>query len=121
MLSVRKGFTLIELLIVVVIIGILATISVPRFTRSKEKVYLTTMKSDLRTLMTAQETYYADNQSYTTELTASQFKPSPGVTITSIEVGEGTFTAVAAYPGGTKRTCTITVGAGPNDGEPICN
>jgi len=49
----RKGFTLIELLIVVVIIGILASIAIPKFANTKEKAYLTSMKSDLRNLVTA--------------------------------------------------------------------
>ena len=51
----RKGFTLIELLIVVVIIGILAAIAIPKFANTKEKAYLASMKSDLRNLVTAQE------------------------------------------------------------------
>src|SRR6266487_4970400 len=53
----RKGFTLIELLIVVVIIGILAAIAIPKFANTKEKAYLASMKSDLRNLITAEEAY----------------------------------------------------------------
>src|SRR5690348_4690167 len=57
----RKGFTLIELLIVVVMIGILAAIAIPKFANTKEKAYLATMKSDLRNLITAEESYFGDN------------------------------------------------------------
>src|SRR5207253_10825814 len=59
----RKGFTLIELLIVVVIIGILAAIAIPKFANTKEKAYLASMKSDLRNLVTAEEAYFADSRS----------------------------------------------------------
>ncbi len=62
----RKGFTLIELLIVVVIIGILAAIAIPKFANTKEKAYLASMKSDLRNLITAEEAYFADSVKYTT-------------------------------------------------------
>ncbi len=60
----RKGFTLIELLIVVVIIGILAAIAIPKFANTKEKAYLASMKSDLRNLITAEEAYFADSVKY---------------------------------------------------------
>ncbi len=56
-----KGFTLIELLIVVVIIGILAAIAIPKFAATKERAYLALMKSDLRNLATAEEGYAANN------------------------------------------------------------
>src|SRR2546425_7724405 len=60
----RKGFTLIELLIVVVIIGILAAIAIPKFANTKAKAYIASMKSDLRNLVTAEEAYFADSVKY---------------------------------------------------------
>src|SRR5947208_16421966 len=58
-MSTKKGFTLIELLIVVVIIGILAAIAIPKFANTKDKAYVAQMKSDLRNLATYEEQYAA--------------------------------------------------------------
>jgi prepilin-type N-terminal cleavage/methylation domain-containing protein len=60
----NQGFTLIELLIVVVIIGILAAIAIPRFSSTKGKAFDAAAKTDLRNAMTAQEAYYSDFQLY---------------------------------------------------------
>ena len=60
----RKGFTLIELLIVVVIIGILAAIAIPKFANTKQKAIVASMKSDLWNLVTAQEAFFSDNNVY---------------------------------------------------------
>jgi type IV pilus assembly protein PilA len=65
-MSNRKGFTLIELLIVVVIIGILAAIAIPKFANTKQKAVKSSMISDLRNLATAQEAFYADSTKYAT-------------------------------------------------------
>ncbi len=121
MLSNRKGFTLIELLIVVVIIGILAAIAIPKFANTKEKAYVAAMKSDLKNLSTAQEAYFSDAQMYTTTLTTAQFAPSTGVTV-NITSGTGTGWAANSSHTGTSKTCAIAVGGGAlNEGEPICS
>src|SRR3989454_7267491 len=73
----RKGFTLIELLIVVVIIGILAAIAIPKFANTKAKAYIASMKSDLRNLVTAEETYFADSVKYSAT-TACTTPPTAG-------------------------------------------
>jgi prepilin-type N-terminal cleavage/methylation domain-containing protein len=86
-MSGRKGFTLIELLIVVVIIGILASIAIPKFANTKDKAYVAQMKSDLRNLATYEEQYAADNGgSYfggtaTMAVPLQGFTPSQNVTI----------------------------------------
>ena len=86
----KKGFTLIELLIVVVIIGILAAIAIPKFANTKEKAYVAAMKSDLRNLATYEEQYAADNNGAYFAGTATSaaplrgFTPSQNVTVTAI-------------------------------------
>ena len=118
----RKGFTLIELLIVVVIIGILAAIAIPKFANTKEKAYLTAMKSDLRNLVTAEEAYFAEFATYTSTLTSSQYRTSTGVSGLAITPGTGGFTASVTYPGGTTKTCQIsTLPGAARDGEPVCD
>jgi type IV pilus assembly protein PilA len=126
MLSNRKGFTLIELLIVVVIIGILAAIAIPKFANTKEKAYIAAMKSDLRNLTNAQEAYFTESLTYATELTPAQFQPSTGVTYVLTSVTGAGWAATASHdnlPGGV--TCTVYVGAAATaanvpDGEPRC-
>ena len=68
----RKGFTLIELLIVVVIIGILAAIAIPKFSSVKQKGYKTQAIAELQSLKTAEETFFTDSNRYgaITELTS---------------------------------------------------
>jgi type II secretion system protein G len=127
MIRRRAGFTLIELLIVVVIIGILAAIAIPKFSTTKEKAYVTAMKSDLRNLATAMEAYSADAMVYTSNvallgITATNGVSTPTVTVNADNQGwTGTVTHQA-----TSITCTIYVGsdataAGVPDGAPQCS
>ncbi len=76
----KKGFTLIELLIVVVIIGILAAIAIPKFASTKDKAYVAAMKSDLRNLATYEEQYAADNNGAYFAGTATMIAPLQGFT-----------------------------------------
>ncbi len=115
----RKGFTLIELLIVVVIIGILAAIAIPKFADTKEKAYKTAMKSDLKNLVSAAEAHFANNNSY------SGF-PEPvgssGVTL-GFNGDDRGWSATATH-GNTDITCEISVGEAAGDGpegQPVCS
>lgn len=58
------AFTLIELLIVVAIIAILALIAVPNFLEAQLRAKISRCKADMRTIKTAMEAYYVDNNSY---------------------------------------------------------
>jgi len=110
----KKGFTLIELLIVVVIIGILAAIAIPKFANTKDKAYVAAMKSDLRNLATYEEQYAADNNGsyFSGDGTAQGFTPSQNVTVTATVVAgpPETWTATASHSQSAK-TCDNSSGA----------
>ncbi|MBF0440657.1 MAG: prepilin-type N-terminal cleavage/methylation domain-containing protein [Oligoflexales bacterium] len=59
-----KGFSLVELMIVVGIIGILATIAVPKFKNFQGKARMAEAKNMLQQIFTLEESYYADNGTY---------------------------------------------------------
>lgn len=106
MKTTTSGFTLIELLIVVVIIGILAAIAIPKFSSTREKAFISAAKADLRNLASQQEVYYNESYSYG-DLTDVGFTGSDGVTVT---IGEATnlgWSASAAHAGLPSVTCAI--------------
>jgi prepilin-type N-terminal cleavage/methylation domain-containing protein len=128
----RKGFTLIELLIVVVIIGILAAIAIPKFANTKEKAYIASMKADLRNMVNAQESYFADWTTYGAGGDPNLlYNQSAGVTLTITGKGGDGWTAEAKHTGAPTKTCAIAVGdnatwknsqkATAAEGEPACN
>ena len=106
-MSNKKGFTLIELLIVVVIIGILAAIAIPKFANTKDKAYVAAMKSDLRNLATYEEQYAADNNGayFSGNGSAQGFSPSQNVTVTATAVAgpPATWTATAVHSQSAKK------------------
>ena len=125
----RKGFTLIELLIVVVIIGILAAIAIPKFANTKSKAYVTAMKSDLRNLVTAEEAFFSDSTYYTTGtnlVSRNGFKNSSGVGVPVVVTGAGYWTATVTHSQLSGATCGIGVNTTnpiittAGDGEPSC-
>ena len=138
----RKGFTLIELLIVVVIIGILAAIAIPKFANTKQKAIVASMKSDLRNLVTAQEAFFSDNNDYAGSTTAAvqvnglagagkvTFTPSQGNVLVLTYVDAAGWKATMTNPAvtGVPNTCGIFTGPianAPNaavtqEGAPAC-
>lgn len=110
--SPRAAFTLIELLIVVVVIGILATIAIPKFSRMREKSYIAAVTSDLKNLASQQEIYLSNQYTYAGVLTdLAEYRVSDNVTV-SINEATGTgWAATGTHSGLAGAQCGVFFGS----------
>ncbi len=106
----RRGFTLIELLIVVVIIGILAAIAIPKFAATKGKAHFAAMKSDLHNLTTAEEAYFYDHAKYSAVLDSLAFQSSHGDVVTVTQADATGWSATSQNPQSYPHFCALFVG-----------
>jgi type IV pilus assembly protein PilA len=70
----EDGFTLIELMVVVLIIAILIAIAIPTFLGARARAQDRAAQSNLRNALTAEKTYYTDNQTYVATAGAPELK-----------------------------------------------
>lgn len=126
----RGGFTLIELLLVVVVIGILASISINRIGRIRHKAAEATLKSDLRRYATAQEEYFADHSTYAPyralTMAPYNFKLSRDVTYLENGAADGIWWLELIHPSlneGDVRSCRMesSNADSPLAGVPTCD
>jgi type IV pilus assembly protein PilA len=108
----RRGFTLIELLMGMVIVGLLAAIAVPRWSRARERSIVTAMRSDIRNLAVLEESYFYDFSVYTDNLTVlgtRGFVLSPGVQMQIPEATSAGWSVSVSHPT-TLQECHLYVG-----------
>lgn len=116
----KNGFTLIELLIVIVIVGLLATIATSFFWDAKNRALLSTMQSDLRTLAAYQEEHFPTAMSYAGDIAELvSYGSSPGVVIDITYGANDGWAAQATHASYTGHTCGMFMGdAPPANGAP---
>lgn len=110
----RKGFTLLELIIVIIIIGVLATLGFTQYTKVMEKGRAAEARAVLGTLRTAQNAYFQEFGAYTATIADTGVDAPPDCTGTTHYFSY----ACSGGVGGT-GTCTATrcgVGAGKTPG-----
>lgn len=125
----RGGFTLIEIVIAIVVIGLLATIAVPRYQAHKRRAFLTTAQVELKILQQTQEMHFVDAGTYALTLGAlDDFQLSAKIPIVLVESTGMGWAATATYENTTVR-CAIfygTVAVVPppatalDEGVPVC-
>ena len=129
MLASRDGFTLIELLIVVVVIGVLATIAIPKFSAMREKSYVAAVTSDLKNVASQQEIYLSNQYSYAGVVTNLDLTLTDQVTITINEATGTGWAATGTHSGLVGQQCGFFFGdANPSGASPattpgavVCN
>ena len=108
----RQAFSLIELLAVLLVLGVLVALAIPKFSSYKRKAQIATMVSDLRNLAVAEEGFWNVVNSYTADTAALELTTSPGVTVTMVSADSTGWSARATHRSET-TVCSIFYGNAP--------
>jgi len=108
-LRARPGFSLIELFTVLAVVAILAALAIPRIHGAKHRYYVITMEEDLKNLAVTEEAYWSSVDTYTSDMNALRFQPTPGVSISFVTVDSSGWSATASIVNDTS-ICAIYYG-----------
>ena len=107
----RRGVTLVELLVVVVVLGILASMSIPTLDGARESAHFASVEQDLRNVGMAQELHFRDHLEYATDADDLVFERSPGVEVEVEDVSTAGWSATATHEAlEEERGCVIHLG-----------
>lgn len=123
----RSGFTIVELLVVILIIGILVSIAIPRYSSTRDRALLASVRADVRNAETSEEAYFVDAGHYAslTELqTYTNYNTAPG-NVVAVTAATSGYTIAANNPAISAgiTSCQVQVGAGATptvDSQIIC-
>ncbi len=119
----KKGFTIIEVIIVVVMLGILAAVAIPKILAPNEIVISSEGQHTLTVLLSAQKRYKLENSAYTTTLDNLDVSITPKYfdTVTALD-GSSAKTEVASLARISNLVYTLSIGAeGANAGIIYCS
>ena len=125
MQSSRTGFTFVEILLAMAVFGILSAVALPKYRLIKDRAYKTSLRADLGELRIAEESFWAENQMYTTDASQLDWRPTTDVTvvISSSDPSAG-FQATARHTLMTGTECSTYMGrdtmSGIPSGEIVC-